>query len=144
MSERTMPAAESPVFPGIGVNSGQVMTVLGPIPVEEMGITLVHEHIFLDAATWWQEPAAASRRQLACQPVNIALLGELRMDPFLNLDNCRLYDFDVAVAELMQFVELGGRTLVDPTNVGIGRDPLALQRVSRRTGLHIVCGAGYY
>jgi hypothetical protein len=34
--------------------------------------------------------------------------------------------------------------VVDPTNVGIGRDPTALQRISRRTGLQIVMGAGYY
>ncbi|TIU79789.1 MAG: phosphotriesterase-related protein, partial [Mesorhizobium sp.] len=31
----------------IGVETGQVMTVLGPVPVEEMGITLMHEHILL-------------------------------------------------------------------------------------------------
>ena len=38
----------------------------------------------------------------------------------------------------------GGRTVVDPTNVGIGRDGAALQRISRRTGLNIVMGAGFY
>jgi phosphotriesterase-related protein len=30
------------------VGSGQVMTVRGPIPVEELGITLMHEHILND------------------------------------------------------------------------------------------------
>ena len=39
---------------------------------------------------------------------------------------------------------IGGRTVVDPTNLGIGRDPSALQRISRRTGLNIVMGAGFY
>ena len=40
----------------IGVQSGEVMTVLGPIPVEAMGITLMHEHIVLDTSVWWRRP----------------------------------------------------------------------------------------
>jgi len=72
------------------------------------------------------------------------MLGDLRMNPFLNRDNCGLLDADVAAEELMRFVEYSGRTVVDPTNLGIGRDPTALQRISRRTGLQIVMGAGYY
>jgi phosphotriesterase-related protein len=66
------------------------------------------------------------------------------MDPFVNLDNTRLYDPETAIAELMQYRELGGQTVVDVTVMGIGRDPFALQRVSRRTGLQIICGTGYY
>jgi phosphotriesterase-related protein len=66
------------------------------------------------------------------------------MNPFLNRDNCGLLDAEVATDELMRFVEYGGRTVVDPTNVGIGRDPSALQRISRRTGLNVVMGAGFY
>jgi phosphotriesterase-related protein len=76
--------------------------------------------------------------------VHIGILGELRMDPFVNLDNTKLYDPETGVAELMQYRELGGQTIVDVTVMGIGRDPLALQRVSRRTGLQIICGTGYY
>ncbi|MBW7884456.1 MAG: phosphotriesterase [Caldilineaceae bacterium] len=144
MSESTSALEQSPNFPGIGVYSGLVSTVLGPVPVEELGITLMHEHIFLDASVWWQEPAEGSRRHIAHQPLNMAILGELRMDPFVNLDNTKLYDPEVAVRELLQFQELGGQTVVDVTNVGIGRDPSALQRISRRTGLKIICGAGYY
>ncbi len=128
----------------IGVESGMVMTVLGPVSVDSLGVTLMHEHILLDASVWWREPPEISRRHIAQQPVNPAILGELRMDPFVNLDNTKLYDSDVAVSELQQFQELGGQTVVDVTNRGIGRDPLALQRISRRTGLQIVCGAGYY
>ena len=72
------------------------------------------------------------------------MIGDLRMNPFLNRDNCGLLDVKAAVEELGHFVEYGGRTVVDPTNVGIGRDPSALQRVARRTGLNIVMGAGFY
>jgi phosphotriesterase-related protein len=104
----------------------------------------MHEHIFLDAGQWWEEPKSAARRELAHQPVNLAILGELRMDPFVNLDNTRLYDVETAAAELQLYRDEGGQTIVEVTNHGIGRDPLALQRMSRRTGLHIVAGCGYY
>ncbi len=128
----------------VGVNSGMVMTVKGPIPVEEMGITLMHEHLLTDASTWWREPVEASRKGLAYRPVSIEILGELRLDPFLNLDNCRLLDVDVAVEEVSKFRDLGGRTVVDTTSIGTGRDPLALLQISNRTGLNIVMGCGYY
>ena len=58
------------------------------------------------------------------------ILGELRMDPFVNLDNCRLDDERLAAAELAPVAALGGRTVVDPTCSGIGRDPRALARIS--------------
>jgi phosphotriesterase-related protein len=84
------------------------------------------------------------RRHLATERVHAGLLGELRMDPFVNLDNCALDDEPLAIAELGRFAELGGRTVVDPTCRGIGRDPQALVRISQATGLQIVMGAGYY
>src|SRR5262249_31142871 len=127
-----------------GVQSGQVMTVLGPIPVESMGITLMHEHILLDTSSWWRRPCCATDIALAERPLDISMLGELRLNPFLNRDNCGLFDGEAAIEELLRFIELGGRTVVDPTNLGIGRDPGALQRISRRTGLNIVMGAGFY
>jgi phosphotriesterase-related protein len=127
-----------------GVNSGMVRTVLGPIPVEAMGVTLMHEHILLDTSSWWKRPCCASDIGFAERPLDISMIGDLRMNPFLNRDNCGLLDAKVAIEELGHFVEYGGRTVVDPTNLGIGRDPSALQRVSRRTGLHIVMGAGFY
>ena len=46
--------------------------------------------------------------------------------------------------ELLLYRAAGGRTVVDPTNRGLSRDPLALARVSRATGLNIVMGSGYY
>lgn len=130
--------------PKIGVHSGMVRTVLGPIPVEAIGVTLMHEHIVLDTSSWWKRPCCASDIGFAERPLDISMIGDLRMNPFLNRDNCGLLDVKVAIEELAHFVEYGGRTVVDPTNVGIGRDPSALQRVSRRTRLNIVMGAGFY
>ena len=32
------------------------MTVLGPIPVDDLGVTLMHEHILNDCRCWWKRP----------------------------------------------------------------------------------------
>ena len=130
--------------PTIGVHSGLVRTVLGPIPVEAIGVTLMHEHILLDASSWWKRPCCGSEIAIAERTLDISMIGDLRMNPFLNRDNCGLLDVRAAIEELNHFVEYGGKTIVDPTNLGIGRDPSALQRISRRTGLNIVMGAGFY
>ncbi|MFN8593373.1 MAG: hypothetical protein U0031_18100 [Thermomicrobiales bacterium] len=122
----------------------QVMTVLGPIDAEQLGVTLMHEHLLLDATPWFQEPPEASRKATAYQPVSIEILGQLRNDPFMNLDNCKLFDEATAIAEVMHFRLAGGQSVIDPTCRGIGRDPRALQRIARATGLHIVMGTGYY
>jgi phosphotriesterase-related protein len=120
------------------------MTVLGPIAPEALDVTLIHEHLLLDATPWFLEPPEASRRNAAYQPVSIEILGQLRNDPFMNLDNCRLFDEELAIEEARRFRLAGGTSVIDPTCRGIGRDPLALQRISRATGLHVVMGAGYY
>ena len=124
--------------------SGQVMTVLGLVPAADLGITLPHEHILNDCRCWWNPPKEPERQHLAHGPVSMDIIGELRMDPFVNLHNCALDDEELATRELMQFVAAGGRTVIDPTCRGIGRNPDALVRISRATGLNIIMGAGYY
>ena len=126
------------------IGSGLVMTVRGPIPVGDMGVTLMHEHLLNDCRCWWHQPKQAGRQRLACEPVHPGIIGELRMDPFVNLDNCRLDDERLAAAELGPVAELGGRTVVDPTCSGIGRDPRALARISASSGLNVVMGGGFY
>jgi len=121
-----------------------VNTVRGPVPVDDLGVTLMHEHIMLDASSWWHCPSCAERMQLAEKKVSMQNLGDLRMDPFVSKDNCRLEEVDIAIAELRQFKSLGGMTVVDPTNVGIGRDPLKLRAISEKSELNIVMGAGFY
>lgn len=126
------------------VGSGLVMTVAGTMAADDLGVTLMHEHILNDCRCWWHKPTEPERQYLADGPVQIGMLGELRMDPFVNLDNCALDDEAAAIAELDLFVGEGGRTVVDPTCRGIGRNPEALVRISRATGLNIVMGSGYY
>ncbi len=126
------------------IGSGRVMTVAGPIPAAALGVTLMHEHLLNDCRCWWNKPKEPQRARLACDPVHPGILGELRMDPFVNISNCTLDDERLAIAELGDVVALGGRTVVDPTCQGIGRDPRALLRISQSTGLNIVMGGGFY
>lgn len=124
--------------------AGQAQTVLGPVPATALGITLPHEHLLIDFAVMFREPAGASEKGLAYQPVRLGNLGWVRQHFNANLDNLRLLDEDVARDEAWLFRRAGGQTFVDATNRSLGRDPAALARVARATGLHIVMGSGYY
>ena len=123
---------------------GEVQTVLGPIPGEAMGVTLAHEHLLIDFEVMFVEPAEASDKGRAREPVGLANLGWVRQHFNANLDNLRLLDEQVARDEILLFKQAGGRTVIDPTNRSLARDPLALARIARATGLNIVMGAGYY
>jgi phosphotriesterase-related protein len=90
------------------------------------------------------EPATAGDKVRAFEPVSLANLGWVRQNFNANLDNLRLLDEQVARDEILLFKHAGGRTVVDPTPTTIGRNPLALARIARATGLNVVMGAGYY
>jgi len=124
--------------------AGKVQTVLGVIEGKDLGATLTHEHLFIDGKCLFTEPQGASERALAYEPVDWHNLSWLRYHPYENLDNMRLLDEQEAIDEAMLFKKAGGRTIVDVTINGIGRDPKALARVSRITGLNVVMGSGYY
>ena len=124
--------------------SGKAQTVLGPMTAGDLGITLPHEHLLIDFEVMFRQPAAASDKALAHQPVTLANVGWVRQHFNANLDNLRLLDEQTAQDEITLFQRAGGQTVVDPTNVSLARDPLALARIARATGLNIVMGAGYY
>ncbi|MGV1958641.1 phosphotriesterase family protein [Agrobacterium sp. 22-214-1] len=126
------------------IRSGKIMTVRGPIAADQLGVTLMHEHILNDCRCWWHAPKTPERQYLAEGFVCMEILGELRQDPFVNKHNITLDDEPLAIAELKDFATAGGQTVVEPTCQGIGRNPLALRRISEATGLNVVMGAGYY
>lgn len=126
------------------IRSGKIMTVQGAIAADQLGVTLMHEHILNDCRCWWHAPRTPERQYLAEGFVCMEILSELRQDPFVNKHNITLDDEPLAIAELKDFATAGGQTVVEPTCQGIGRNPLALRRISEATGLNIVMGAGYY
>ncbi|MEU1388380.1 MULTISPECIES: phosphotriesterase-related protein [unclassified Nonomuraea] len=97
-----------------------VDTVRGPIDVEQLGQTLMHEHVFVVAAehvdnygkgSWWDE-------------------------------EFRVAD---AIAKLGAVAAKGVRTIVDPTVWGLGRHIPRIQRVAAEVpGLNIVVATGLY
>ena len=120
------------------------LTVLGPVPAEALGHTLMHEHLLFDFSMCLSQPSTAAEQAIAQQTVNASILGALRFNPCVVADNLVNRDVELAIEELGAFSALGGKTLVDPTNVSIGRDPLALQKIARATGLNLIMGSGYY
>ena len=140
---------------------GKVITVRGRVQPESIGVTLMHEHLFLDL-----------RKNHLPHPVVVNIPGRseplITSDDFpatelqiweskidsknLNLanavapisDNYLLTDENVAIHEVNDFQKSGGGTIVDVTSIGLKRDPEALRRVSQATGIHFVMGTGYY
>src|SRR5207237_10799846 len=103
-----------------------------------------HEHRLFYLRGAFADPTAAGDKGRACEAVGLANLGWVRQNFNANLDNLRLLDEQVAQDEILLFKRAGGRTVVDPTPKTIGRDPQALARIARATGLNVVMGAGYY
>lgn len=122
------------------------MSVLGPVDSDELGVTLTHEHIVNDATSWSHRTSSTGwdPEDLATRPVSEDILWDLRHDPFANVDNCRLDDLEVAIEEVRRFADLGGRTILEATGLGFGRDLVALSEVSRATGITIIAGTGFY
>ena len=121
-----------------------VMTVLGKVDASELGVVTPHEHIFIDMSVFFQEPEEVSARQIAHGPVTIEKLGLLKRNPFAVLDNVQMMDKQTQIDEINYFRFAGGKTVVDATNHGLGRDPELLREVSYRTGMHVIVGSGYY
>lgn len=120
------------------------MTVLGEKNVDELGIILPHEHIFIDISNQFTEPATQLEKMLAYQKVTMETVGYLKRDPYLVRDNLILSDMEIACREIEYFQEAGGGTIVDVTLEGIGRDPEALRTLAQTTGIDIIAGCGFY
>jgi predicted metal-dependent phosphotriesterase family hydrolase len=92
----------------------EVITVLGTIKPEEMGIAQTHEHLVLDA-----------------------------MDHYGGYQFV-IDDEDLIAQELKAFTSQGGKTICDVTLDGIGRNPPALTRIARAANVHVLMGCGWY
>ncbi len=150
--------------------TGRVLTVTGPIHPDSLGFTLPHEHLFVDfllpdVATGYRRtgppPPAFVRRfqqlgniywvprtaeQLAFwdRPVlTLDMIDRLRQG-WQTKSNYVLDGDAEAREEVEGYLAAGGRSLVDVTPVGIGRDPIRLKRIAEQTGLNIVMGTAFY
>ncbi|MDF5753105.1 aryldialkylphosphatase [Spongiactinospora sp. TRM90649] len=123
--------------------AGKVLTVTGPVEPSALGMTVMHEHIFVDLRrpTRFRRPGEDAPE--AAEPLTLANLARVRHGT-PNADNDLMADFDEMVPEVLAFAQAGGRTIVEVTSIGLGRDPEALLRLSRATGLNVVMGGGFY
>lgn len=95
-----------------------INTVTGTIAPDQLGRALIHEHVFVE----YGGPSAD------CLPSG--------------------HKFDAIATRCADFGKgiktHGVSTVVDPTTVDLGRNPLLLKEVASRTGLHIICATGIY
>lgn len=94
----------------------EVISVNGVIRPDQMGVTYTHEHLFLDAMDHYPGYGYA-----------------------LVID-----DEEVMEKEIKEFTSRGGQTVCDVTLDEIGRDPARLVRFSKRAGIHVLMGCGWY
>jgi phosphotriesterase-related protein len=94
-----------------------LMTTLGPKRIDELGILLPHEHVFVDLRTW-DQPGYAEARSADV----VALMAP----------------------EIHKAQAAGIRALVECTPVGVGRRVDILKAVSDATGFPLVVPTGVY
>ena len=95
----------------------QVETVRGPVDVDSLGCTLMHEHVFI-------------------------LNEEVRRNyPADWSEDDRVDD---AIGKLNALAARGCKTIVDPTVVGLGRDIKRIMRVADGADLNIIVATGLY
>ena len=123
-----------------------INTVLGEIKDSDMGLTLPHEHLFIDLSYYWTgEPREVAKRAFFSQKMSLELHAEAIYNPWAFKDNTILDDEESAIFEANAFKSYGGRSIIDVTpHAGMGRDPEALRRVSAQTGINVVMSAGRY
>ena len=120
-----------------------VMTVNGIVDKAALGIVSPHEHALIDISNQYpgdRTPGSLGMDGKVCREYRDMLLA----DPYALRDNLMLDDPETAVSEVGAFAEAGGRTFVDVTLPGIGRDVRFLKRLADRTGLNVVAACGYY
>ncbi|KAL1109969.1 hypothetical protein AAG570_014078, partial [Ranatra chinensis] len=120
--------------------------VLGKVLVENLGVTLTHEHLKIDFDKFYTPPPAHLSSYFGHE-INIKNVGYVKQYPYSSRPNLHLFGGDVEEAiaqELAQFKKFGGGTIVENTSHGLSRDPALYVRLSKQTGVHIVVGTGHY
>src|SRR3954463_12872253 len=105
----------------------QVSTVTGMVDAGELGTTLIHEHLRnADEAVHNQWPQVGAVKE---EPPH-----EVSSDEVL----------DIAVREAKAAVDLGIKTIGEPTAMFLGRDVNFMKRVSEATDLQVIPCTGIY
>lgn len=119
-------------------------TIDGLVPVTDLGIVLAHEHLSLDLRSWQAAPASSDEQKLADAPLTMPILGEVRRNPLMSIDNLILDDEKAIIDDLRDFRSLGGRTVVDLTVRGLSPRIDSVRRIAHEADVHVIAGCGYY
>jgi phosphotriesterase-related protein len=120
---------------------GMVMTVHGPISPEDLGTTLIHEHLFMDGIPLLEKHGYLSE---SVEVFDCCAAAEARWNPGVHPDNYRMMEVDVIASELAEYKAHGGVSVVECTPVDLGRNPEVVRRIAGASGVRAVLGAGYY
>ena len=123
----------------------QVETVLGAIDAEDIGITLPHEHVVMDVSYYTTPPTTDEEHERYHAPITMENLSWLRHNIYKSKVNVSMYKEEQAViTDLKIFKRAGGSTVVENTVIGINRDVAKMVNISKLSGVHMVCGTGYF
>jgi phosphotriesterase-related protein len=123
----------------------QVETVLGAVDAVDLGITLPHEHVVMDCTNFLTSPTTDTERERYNAPITMENINWLRHNLYKSKTNVSMYNEQEAViADLKVFKKAGGATVVENTVMGINRDIAKMVNISTSSGVHLVCGTGYF
>jgi phosphotriesterase-related protein len=97
---------------------GTANTVLGPVAADDLGLTLMHEHLAAHFAGWEYDPKG--------RPFDVETIAQ----------SC--------AEKLKGPMAHGMKTMVEASPMDTGRQPLVMKRVAELTGLNIICSTGYH
>lgn len=123
-----------------------VITVLGEVKPESLGRTLTHEHMHMEFTHFYREPP----KQLSgkfINNINIQNSTYIRQYPYSCKYNLVLDDKDSLEAvtyDVEEYKKFGGGTIVENTTEGLKRNIDFMKHVSKKTGVHVIAGTGYY
>ncbi len=106
----------------MATTSSSVETVRGPVELERLGPTLMHEHVFV------------------VDPEAVANYGHLWGASYWD-EEVRVAD---AIAKLRRLRDGGIETIVDPSVFGLGRWIPRIQRINAEVDLNIIVATGVY
>ena len=125
-----------------------VNTVLGTIAAKDMGATLPHEHCFVEADVWAEKPENIEERykNLFDEPLTLANMSLVARAGMYSPDNMILIEPYQRLQELNAFRAAGGKTVVDCTVEGLGRERHyhRYQMLSKKSKVNIIIATGYY
>jgi len=115
----------------------KIRTVQGDITAEEVGSSMIHEHIIFDITP---------PHKRALKTNNISMNDRWQIDYLSNEnpENSSQKEVSIAVNELRFFSDDGGSLIVDQSVFGLDRSPNDLLEISKLSGIHIVAAAGCY